>query len=236
MRAGAGGEEAALWAGDLYRMLTRYAERRGFSIEPLRRRRQVHVRDQGRRRLLDVQVRGRHPPRPARARDRVPGPIHTSTATVAVLPEAEEVDVEIDPSDLQIDVYRSLRARAGSPSTRPTRRCGSRTAVRYRRLDAGREVQLQNREKALRGYARASTSGPRRAAGRACRRPPLAGRHGDRAEKIRTYNYASAACPTTASRSPSTISTRCSEASSTSSPPPCADERAGAAEQAGGCG
>ena len=78
--AGRGGDEAALWAGDLYRMLTRYAERRGFKAEargqPERRRRLQggELRGQGRRRVLGVQVGRRHAPRPARPRDRVPGP------------------------------------------------------------------------------------------------------------------------------------------------------------------
>jgi peptide chain release factor 1 len=115
IQGGAGGEEAGLWAGDLYRMLTRYAERRGFQIEPL---------DAGDGKYTFAI---KSPPA-ANAGDgaysvfkyeggthrvqRVPqtesqGRIHTSTATVAVLPEAEDVDVQIDPNDLQIDVYRS---------------------------------------------------------------------------------------------------------------------------------
>ena len=75
IRGGAGGDEAGLWAGDLYRMYTRYAERLGFKAETMEAsRRLLHVRGQGRRRVLGVQVRGRHAPRAARARDRVPGP------------------------------------------------------------------------------------------------------------------------------------------------------------------
>ena len=69
IRPGAGGDEAGLWAGDLYRMLSRYGERRKFTVEPLSfGDGTLHVRRKGRRRVLGVQVRGRHPPRPARAR------------------------------------------------------------------------------------------------------------------------------------------------------------------------
>ncbi|MBV9214186.1 MAG: PCRF domain-containing protein, partial [Actinobacteria bacterium] len=108
VRAGTGGEEAGLFAGDLYRMLTRYAERRRFKTEPL------SVADGS----YTFAIRGRgaysvfkHEAGTHRVQ-RVPetesqGRIHTSTATVAVLPEAEEVEVALDPNDLQIDVYRS---------------------------------------------------------------------------------------------------------------------------------
>src|SRR4051812_8415298 len=108
VRQGTGGEEAGLFAGDLYRMLSRYAERRGFKVEPL------SVSDGN----YTFEIRGdaaysvfKYEGGTHRVQ-RVPetesqGRIHTSTATVAVLPEAEEVDVQIDPNDLQIDVYRS---------------------------------------------------------------------------------------------------------------------------------
>src|SRR5450755_422992 len=111
IRPGAGGDEAALWAGDLYRMLARYAERRGFKVEPLSLGEGAYT--------FSIKAR---PPDGAYSVfkfeggthrvQRVPetesqGRIHTSTATVAVLPEAEDVDVQVDPNDLQIDVYRS---------------------------------------------------------------------------------------------------------------------------------
>jgi peptide chain release factor 1 len=108
IRAGAGGEEAGLWAGDLYRMLTRYAERRGFKTETLSAADGAYtfeVRGDGAYSVFKYEG-GTH------RVQRVPetesqGRIHTSTATVAVLPEAEEVDVQVDSNELEIDVYRS---------------------------------------------------------------------------------------------------------------------------------
>ena len=114
VRHGVGGDEAALWAGDVYRMLARYAERRGFKVEEL----SSSPSDGGGYKEVTFAVKGD----PAYAVfkweggthrvQRVPetesqGRIHTSTATVAVMPEAEEVEVNIDPNDLKIDVYRS---------------------------------------------------------------------------------------------------------------------------------
>src|SRR3954447_13365532 len=108
IQGGAGGDEAGLWAGDLYRMLTRYAERRGFKAEPLELgdgKYSFAIKGDGAYSVFKFEG-GTH------RVQRVPvtesqGRIHTSTATVAVLPEAEEVDVQVDPNDLQIDVYRS---------------------------------------------------------------------------------------------------------------------------------
>ncbi|MGZ4172055.1 MAG: PCRF domain-containing protein, partial [Solirubrobacteraceae bacterium] len=108
IRPGAGGDEAGIWAGDLYRMLTRYAERRGFKVEPLAIGEGDYtfaVKGDGAYSVFKYEG-GTH------RVQRVPetesqGRIHTSTATVAVLPEAEDVEVDIDPNDLQIDVYRS---------------------------------------------------------------------------------------------------------------------------------
>ena len=108
IRGGAGGDEAGLWAGDLFRMLTRYAERRGFKTETMSASDGSYtfeVRGDGAYSVFKFEG-GTH------RVQRVPetesqGRIHTSTATVAVLPEAEEVDVQIDQNDLEIDVYRS---------------------------------------------------------------------------------------------------------------------------------
>ena len=114
IRAGAGGDEAALFAGDLYKMLTRYAEERGFATEVLSQ----SPAEVGGFKEVTFEIKGdgaysvfKYEGGTHRVQ-RVPktesqGRIHTSTATVAVLPEAEEVEVEIDPNDLQIDVYRS---------------------------------------------------------------------------------------------------------------------------------
>src|SRR3954451_20894074 len=108
IRAGAGGDEAALWAGDLYRMLTRYAERRGFKTDTLGAADgsyTLEIKGDGAYSVFKFEG-GTH------RVQRVPetesqGRIHTSTATVAVLPEAEDVEVQVDPNELEIDVYRS---------------------------------------------------------------------------------------------------------------------------------
>ena len=141
VRAGTGGDEAGIWAGDLYRMLTRYAERRGFKHEPLSVADGDYtfaIRGDGAYSVFKYEG-GTH------RVQRVPetesqGRIHTSTATVAVLPEAEEVEVQIDPNDLQVDVYRS--SGPGRPVGQHNRQRGPHHAQadRPRRLDAGREV------------------------------------------------------------------------------------------------
>ena len=147
VRQGVGGDEAAIWAGDVYRMLTRYAERRGFKTEVL----SANESEAGGFKEVVFAVKGdgaysvyKYEGGTHRVQ-RVPetesqGRIHTSTATVAVMPEAEEVEIEIAENDLKIDVYRSTGP--GRPERQHDRLGGADHAHAdgRRRRDAGREV------------------------------------------------------------------------------------------------
>ena len=197
IRAGAGGDEAGIFAADLLRMYLRYAERRGMRPELVA----TSENEAGGYKEVVVAVKGGEPYRHFKYESgvhrvqRVPvteaqGRIHTSTATVAVLPEVEEVDVEIRPSDLQVDTFKA--SGAGGQHVNKTE-----SAIRITHVPTGTVVscseersQLQNRERAMQMLRSILYDRKQREAEEAVgslRRSQVG--TGDRSEKIRTYNF-----------------------------------------------
>jgi peptide chain release factor 1 len=197
IRAGTGGNEACIFAGELARMYTRYAEAKDFEVEIL----SANENDDGGYKEITLEVKGQGAFSALKYEggvhrvQRVPvteasGRIHTSTATVAVLPEAEDIEVEIGPNDLRVDIFRARGPGGQSVNT-------TDSAVRLTHVPTGVTVscqdeksQLQNKERALR-ILRARLFDLKQAKQdeeRGAARRTMVG-SGDRSQKIRTYNF-----------------------------------------------